>query len=75
MNLQDVINAITLLEQERQAIYADDQVTDTEHPRLAAIKQEIERLWDLRRRLSAAQEAGLSSVPVLPPADPNNLEQ
>ncbi|GAB4193751.1 MAG: hypothetical protein OHK0022_08980 [Roseiflexaceae bacterium] len=75
MSLEEVIATITKLEQEQQAIYADDQVTAQEHPRLGEIRHELQRLWDLRRRLEAAQHAGLKDIPVPPPADPENMLQ
>lgn len=75
MTLDEVIATIIKLEQEREAIYADDQVTSEEHPRLAHIKAELDRLWDLRRRLEAARDAGLDHIPVPPPDDPSKLLQ
>ena len=75
MNLEEVITTILKLEQEREAIYADSRVSDTEHPRLEFIKTELERLWDLRRRLEAARSAGLDRLPVPPPEDPSKLLQ
>ena len=75
MTLDEVIAAIIKLEQEREAIYADDQVTSEEHPRLAHVKAELDRLWDLRRRLEAARDAGLDHIPVPPPDDPSKLLQ
>ncbi|KAB8144335.1 DUF2630 family protein [Chloroflexia bacterium SDU3-3] len=71
--IAQVVAQIIELERERLQIYEDDQVTEEEHPRLAAIKAEIERLWDLRRRIEAAKAAGLSEVPVMPPADPGSM--
>jgi Protein of unknown function (DUF2630) len=75
MTLDEVIAAIIKLEQEREAIYADSQVTAEEHPRLEHVKAELDRLWDLRRRLEAAQSAGLDHIPVPPPEDPSKLLQ
>ena len=75
MTLDEVIAAIIKLEQEREAIYADSQVTTEEHPRLAHVKAELDRLWDLRRRLEAARSAGLDHIPVPPPDDPSKLLQ
>ena len=75
MTLDEVIAAIIKLEQEREAIYADSQVTPEEHPRLAHVKVELDRLWDLRRRLEAARDAGLDHIPVPPPDDPSKLLQ
>ncbi len=75
MTLDEVIAAIIKLEQEREAIYADSQVTPEEHPRLAHVKAELDRLWDLRRRLEAARDAGLDHIPVPPPDDPSKLLQ
>lgn len=75
MTLEEVIATIIQLEHERESIYADDKVTASEHPRLEFLKSEIPRLWDLRRRLEAARDAGLSSVPVPPPHDPETLSQ
>lgn len=69
-----VIAEITQLERERAVIYEDDQVTAEEHPRLAVIKHEIERLWDLRRRIEAAIAAGFDKVPVMPTVDPSNMQ-
>ena len=69
-----VIAELAQLEHERAAIYEDDQVTEEEHPRLAVIKHEIERLWDLRRRIEAAIAAGLDTVPVMPTVDPSNMQ-
>lgn len=69
MNLEEVIAAIDKLENERLAIYADDQVDQNEHPRLREINAELERLWDLRRRIEAAKAAGLDYIPVPPPPE------
>jgi hypothetical protein len=74
-NLDEIIGEITRLEAEREAIYQDSQVTPEEHPRLAAITHELERLWDLRRRVEAALRAGLRELPVPPPDDPEKLLQ
>ena len=73
MDLDEVIATIVRLEQEREEIYQDSQVTAEEHPRLAQIEAELPRLWDLRRRLEAAKSAGLDRIPVPPPPDPENL--
>lgn len=73
MNLDELIAQIAKLEEEREAIYQDSQVTSEEHPRLAEITHELARLWDLRRRIEAARAAGLDRVPVPPPNDPENL--
>jgi hypothetical protein len=73
MDLDEIIAAIVKLEQEREAIYEDDQVTPTEHPRLHEIQAELTRLWDLRRRIEAARAAGLTDIPVPPPPDPDKL--
>lgn len=71
--LERIIAEIERLEEERQQIYADSHVDDDEHPRLADINRELERLWDLRRRIEAALAAGLSNIPVPPPDDPGKL--
>lgn len=73
MELNDVIAQIIKLEEEREAIYQDDQVTPDEHPRLAHIRAELDRLWDLRRRIEAARDAGLDHIPVPPPPNPSDL--
>jgi hypothetical protein len=73
MDLDEIIATIVKLEKEREEIYEDSQVTADEHPRLAYIEAELPRLWDLRRRLEAAQNAGLNDVPVPPPPDPSKL--
>jgi hypothetical protein len=73
MELDEVIATLIQLDNEREAIYADDKVTAEEHPRLAQINAELERLWDLRRRLEAAKNAGLDHIPVPPPPDPSKL--
>lgn len=73
MNIEEVIAQIGKLDQEREDIYADDKVTEAEHPRLREIQHELARLWDLRRRLEAARNAGLDDIPVPPPEDPENL--
>ena len=75
MTLEEVITQIIKLEQEREEIYADDKVTAEEHPRLAHIRRELDRLWDLRRRIEAARDAGLDHIPVPPPEDPSKLLQ
>jgi len=75
MTLDEVIATIIKLEREREEIYADDHVTAEEHPRLAHIKTELVRLWDLRRRIEAARDAGLDHIPVPPPEDPSKLLQ
>lgn len=72
-DLNLIIETIERLEAERQAIYADSRVDDNEHPRLAVIIRELERLWDLRRRIEAARVAGLNNIPVPPPEDPGQL--
>jgi len=74
-SLERVLAEILELEQERDAIYADSHVTAEEHPRLAHIKAELDRLWDLRRRMEAARNAGLDRIPVPPPDDPSKLLQ
>ncbi len=62
------VNAkIEALEEERRVIYEDSHVDEFEHPRLSVINEELEHLWDLKRRLEAAISAGLSELPVLPP--------
>lgn len=72
-SLEEIIATITALEEEREEIYKDDRVTAAEHPRLAEITAELGRLWDLRRRVEAAKNAGLDHIPVDPPADPNKM--
>jgi hypothetical protein len=64
--------SIEALELEQQQIYADSQVDDQEHPRLAVITHELAHLWDLKRRLEAAISAGLSELPVPPPEHPED---
>lgn len=71
--IEKVIGEIAQSERERAVIYEDEQVTEQEHPRLAELKHEIERLWDLRRRLEAAKAAGLTEVPVMPSVDPTAM--
>ena len=73
MDLEQIIAAIVKLEQEREEIYQDSQVTPEEHPRLHEIETELPRLWDLRRRLEAARAAGLDKIPVAPPPNPGDL--
>lgn len=73
MELEEIIATIVKLEEEREAIYHDDQVTPEEHPRLAHVSAELDRLWDLRRRIEAARRAGLDHIPVPPPEDPSKL--
>jgi hypothetical protein len=73
MELDEVIAQIIQLEEEREAIYQDDHVTAEEHPRLAHIRAELDRLWDLRRRIEAARDAGLDHIPVPPPPNPSDL--
>lgn len=70
--LAQVSVQIEALEEEQRQIYADSQVDDREHPRLAEITHELAHLWDLRRRLEAAIGAGLSQLPVPPPAHPED---
>ena len=71
--IEKVIGEIAQSERERAVIYEDEQVTEQEHPRLAELKHEIERLWDLRRRMEAAKVAGLMEVPVMPSVDPTAM--
>lgn len=71
--LTEVTATIEALEEEQQQIYADSQVDDQEHPRLAVITEELDHLWDLKRRLEAAISAGLSQLPVPPPEYPEDL--
>ncbi len=73
MTIEEVIDTIIKLEQEREQIYEDSSVTPDEHPRLAHIEAELPKLWDLRRRHEAAKAAGLADIPVQPPADPSQL--
>jgi hypothetical protein len=73
MELDEIIAGISKLETEREAIYVDEHVDDTERPRLREIEAELDRLWDLRRRLEAAKNAGLDHIPVPPPPDPSKL--
>jgi hypothetical protein len=73
MELKEIIGTIVRLEREREEIYADDKVTAQENPRLHEIEAELIRLWDLRRRIEAAQAAGRDDIPVPPPPDPENL--
>lgn len=68
--LSEVNAKIEALEEERRLIYEDSRVDEFEHPRLEAINVELEYLWDLRRRLEAAIAAGLSTLPIPPPATP-----
>jgi Protein of unknown function (DUF2630) len=79
LNEQSSLHAVQVgietLEGERQAIYADSHVDERENPRLKLIEHELRRLWDLRRRIEAAHAAGLDHVPVLPPADPDQLTE
>ncbi|NTU78971.1 MAG: DUF2630 family protein [Chloroflexales bacterium] len=70
--LVEVSATIERLEQEQQQIYADSQVDDREHPRLAEITHELAHLWDLKRRLEAAIGAGLTQLPVPPPEHPED---
>lgn len=71
MELDEVNATIVRLERERKQIYADDRVTTQENPRLHEIQAELARLWDLRRRLEAAQAAG-RDTPVVP--QPERME-
>ncbi|NJM05736.1 DUF2630 family protein [Candidatus Gracilibacteria bacterium] len=71
--LADVHAKIETLEAEREEIYRDSRVDEAEHPRLAEITQELEVLWDLRRRIEAAMSAGLDALPVPPPANPHEM--
>ncbi|MCU0493956.1 MAG: DUF2630 family protein [Chloroflexaceae bacterium] len=73
VKLEEVIAAIDRLEEERRQMYADDRVTEEEHPRMREINHEIEQLWDLRRRIEAAIAAGLKELPVPPRPDPENM--
>ena len=68
--LAEVSAQIEALEEEQQQIYADSQVDDQEHPRLATITHDLAHLWDLKRRLEAAVAARLSPLPVPPPEHP-----
>ena len=70
--LATVSASIEALEEERRRIYEDGQVDEGEHPRLGAINHELEHAWDLRRRIEAALAAGLSELPVPPPAHPED---
>ena len=74
MTLDEVIEAILRLEREREEIYSDSQVTADEHPRLAEVVHELNKLWDLRRRFEAARAAGLDHIPVLPTREPEDME-
>lgn len=73
MNIEELVAQIAKLEAEREAIYQDSQVTEEEHPRLTEIAKELDRLWDVRRRIEAAKAAGLDRVPVPPPSEPSDL--
>ena len=70
--LSETNTAIEALEEEQQRIYADSQVDDQEHPRLATITHELAHLWDLKRRLEAAISAGFTQLPVPPPEHPED---
>lgn len=70
--LAEVNATIEVLEEEQRQIYADSQVDDREHPRLAEITHDLAHLWDLKRRLEAAISAGLSQLPVPPPEHPED---
>jgi hypothetical protein len=74
MELSEIITTIVALEQEREAIFQDSQVSPEEHPRRAFLEAELPRLWDLRRRFEAARAAGLSAIPVPPPSEPAPFE-
>ncbi|MFQ3661542.1 MAG: hypothetical protein SNJ69_04005 [Chloroflexaceae bacterium] len=65
--LTEISAKIEALEEERRIIYEDSHVDELEHPRLSLINEELEHLWDLKRRLEAAISAGLSELPVPPP--------
>ncbi len=71
--LAQTIAQIEALEEERRRIYEDSHVDIDEHPRLGAINEELEHLWDLRRRIEAAISAGLSHLPIPPPEHPQDL--
>ena len=73
MELDEIIATISTLETERESIYVDEEVDEQERPRLRQIEAELDRLWDLRRRLEAAKNAGLDRIPVPPPPDPSTL--
>ena len=73
MELDEIIATISTLETERESIYVDEEVDEQERPRLRQIEAELDRLWDLRRRLEAAKNAGLDRIPVPPPPDPSKL--
>jgi hypothetical protein len=51
----------------------DETVNGKERPRLRHIEAELDRLWDLRRRLEAAKNVSLDHIPVPPPSDPSEL--
>jgi regulator of RNase E activity RraB len=71
--LVEVAQLIEQLEEERRQIYEDSQVDANEHPRLAIINHELEHQWDLKRRIEAAINAGLASLPVPPPEHPEDM--
>jgi hypothetical protein len=71
MTLKEVNALIVRLEEEREQIYADDRVTAQENPRLHEIEAELVKLWDLKRRLEAAHEAGRVE-PIVP--QPEHIE-
>ncbi len=64
LDLETITLTIQRLEEERAAIYSDDQVIGEEHERLRQIEHELAIMWDQRRRLDAAHSAGLESPPV-----------
>ena len=70
INDQSVLSHIDTLVKEEERLYAQQELTDDDRGRLAKIKVELDRYWDLLRQRRALREFGQDSDKAkLRPAD------
>lgn len=58
-SVQDRIETLVAEEHDLLSKHGNDGLADAEHKRLAAIKVELDRYWDLLRQRRAHEEFGL----------------
>ena len=69
-NDQSVLSHIDALVKEEERLYAQQELTNDDRDRLAKIKVELDRYWDLLRQRRALREFGQDSKKAkLRPAD------
>ena len=70
LNDQSVLGHIDSLVKEEERLYAQQELTDDDRGRLAKIKVQLDRYWDLLRQRRALREFGQDSDKArLRPAD------